>query len=232
MKDVIASFTPSNLTPVWITDQFDAVTSLLNMTDWGKKSSKGYILYVSYMNLPSQNLLLGNETKAYYGDLWDGTQASSCLLPCTTWSTDTRLLGAYTSSDKNSSQINLTFAPKVTIRPLGITLNEFDISGACNNNELSEVPPQQPLFRSWWIPWLVAWNWDTSGSVYKLCKWPFTLQDSCCYVSCLWDYFIYDNIVDTKFKYHHDNLLFGICNTYPRFSRLCVNVCVQPSPKS
>ena len=172
MKDVIASFTPSNLTPVWITDQFDVVTSLLNMTDWGRKSSKGYILYISYMNLPSRNLLLGNETKAYYGDLWDGTQASSCPLPCTTWSTDTRLLGAYTSSDKNSSKINLTFAPKVTIHPLGIMLNEFDISGACNNNEQSEVPPQQPLLRSWWIPWLVAWNWDTSGSVYKLCKWP------------------------------------------------------------
>ena len=61
---------------------------------------------------------------------------------------------------------------------------------------------------------------------------PFTLQDSCCYVSCLWDYFIYDKIVDTKLKYNQENLEFGICNTYPRFSRLCVNVCVQPSPKS
>ena len=40
MKSVLASFTPTNLVPIWLSDQFDAVTSLLHMTDWGKHYMK------------------------------------------------------------------------------------------------------------------------------------------------------------------------------------------------
>ena len=36
LKGVLASFTPSSLMPVWLTDQMDSVTSLLQITDWGK----------------------------------------------------------------------------------------------------------------------------------------------------------------------------------------------------
>ena len=36
MKDVLASFTPSNLLPIWLTNQLDTATSLLHMTDLGK----------------------------------------------------------------------------------------------------------------------------------------------------------------------------------------------------
>ena len=60
-------------------------------------------------------LLAGNDSKVDYDDLWDGTQASPCPLPCTTWSTDTRLLGEYPNDNENTSDINLTFAPKVNI---------------------------------------------------------------------------------------------------------------------
>ena len=40
---------------------------------------------------------------------------SSCPIPCTTWSTDTRLLGEYARANRNFSTVNLTFAPKVNI---------------------------------------------------------------------------------------------------------------------
>ena len=55
----------------------------------------------------------GNTSEVDYGDLPDGTQASPCPIPCTVWSTDTRLLGEYARVNQNTSEINLTFAPKV-----------------------------------------------------------------------------------------------------------------------
>ena len=57
--------------------------------------------------------MAGNESEVDYTDLWDGTQESPCPLPCTTWSTNTRLLGEYASTNQTISRINLTFAPKV-----------------------------------------------------------------------------------------------------------------------
>ena len=59
-------------------------------------------------------LFAGNTSKVDYEDLWDGTQASACPIPCTVWSTDTRLLGEYARDNRNTSRINLTFAQKVT----------------------------------------------------------------------------------------------------------------------
>ena len=72
--------------------------------------------------------LQGSDSKVDYDDLWDGTQASPCPLPCTTWSTDTRLLGEYARVNKNTSRINLTFAPKVnTGPPQSSPCNKFNI---------------------------------------------------------------------------------------------------------
>ena len=65
--------------------------------------------------------LAGNESNVDYDDLYDGTQASPCPLPCTTWSTDTRLLGEYTNDNENASDINLTFAPKVNMLIINLT---------------------------------------------------------------------------------------------------------------
>ena len=42
LKGVLASFTPSHLMPVWLTDQMDAVTSSLQITDWGKYGRSKY----------------------------------------------------------------------------------------------------------------------------------------------------------------------------------------------
>jgi len=91
LQNVVASFTPSNLLPIWLTNQFPSVTPFLHMTEWG------------------------NTSKVDYEDLWDGTQASACPIPCTVWSTDTRLLGEYARDNRNTSTINLTFAQKVRV---------------------------------------------------------------------------------------------------------------------
>ena len=115
LKNVLASFTPSSLMPVWLTDQMDKVTSSLQITDWGKY---GRSIFIS-------TFLAGNESNADYADLWDGTQASPCPLPCTTWSTNTRLLGEHAIDNQTISKINLTFAPKVNTPCIDIQIHIF-----------------------------------------------------------------------------------------------------------
>ena len=109
MKNILSTFDPPNLVPVWLTDNMENVTSKMTMRHLGNKFSFK-IQLMDNRNVPFS----GNSTGTHYEDLADGTELSDCPLPCTTTKTDTRLLAKYPTSH-NGSLINLTFSSKVVV---------------------------------------------------------------------------------------------------------------------
>ena len=88
-EDFLRNAIPPGLVPIWSANYMENVTNHLFVTN---------IIYPPYD----------------YGDLADGTQKSSCLLPCSTINIESRLLAEKSASD-NNSVINLTFSQGVMV---------------------------------------------------------------------------------------------------------------------
>ena len=85
----LTSALPPGLVPIWSVDTMANVTTKLYIKE-----------------LPN--------TPYDYGDLFDGTQISPCLLPCSTISIETRLL-AENFEQGNITVLNLTFSQSVLV---------------------------------------------------------------------------------------------------------------------
>ena len=88
-NNFLKSSLPSGLEPIWLAEDIDTVTTLMNIEKFPNNSID-------------------------YGDLLDGTQTSDCHLPCVTTFVETRLFSE-SSSTFNGSLINLTFSPTISI---------------------------------------------------------------------------------------------------------------------
>ena len=106
-EDFLQNAIPTGLVQIWSVNSFGNVTTQL---------------YVKNITYPPYD----------YGDLADGTQKSSCLLPCSTINIESRLL-AQKPESVNNSVINLTF-PRV-LCPLKPTFSSLSLKTSCQTLE-------------------------------------------------------------------------------------------------
>ena len=92
-----------NITPIWLADDFAEVSTRVvdeNGT-LGNEIKHGVKLSINF-----------HDSGAVMQDLFDGTEASKCPLPCRTARTQTKLLNKFSDAE---TEIDITFSPKVRV---------------------------------------------------------------------------------------------------------------------